>query len=85
MSEMVTNETLAAILERVEARLDALLVRVERLDNDVRGNYVLRAELARYVSIERYIWVERVVIGLVALILVGALGLFGNAILASLR
>ncbi len=96
MPPMVTNETLAAILQRVEASLtadvrrveqslDALHGKVERLDDDVRSNYVQRPELKNYVTVERYIWVERVVIGLVSIILVGALTLVGNAILTSLK
>jgi hypothetical protein len=81
---MVTNETLAAILQRVEDSVADLHRKVERLDNDVRANYVTRVELDRYVRLERYIWVERINIAMVGLILMAALGLVGNAILSSL-
>jgi hypothetical protein len=48
MPDMVTNETLAAILQRVEDSVADLHRKVERLDNDVRANYVTRIELDRY-------------------------------------
>lgn len=69
---MVTNEVLAAILTRVEGKLD-------RLDTDVRSNFVRREDLVRYVTLDRYVWIERIVIAVASMAGLAILG----AILAS--
>jgi hypothetical protein len=68
MPNIVTLEAVGAILQRVEIDLKELKtdvkeidVKVDRLDGDVRAGYVQRVELARFVTLERYIWIERIV------------------------
>lgn len=79
LARMVTIETLAAILTRVESKLDKLDDDVSKLDADVRINFVRRDELNRYVTLDRYVWIERIVIGMASLAGLAV----GGAILAS--
>jgi hypothetical protein len=76
----VTLEVVAAILTRVEADLKGVKEQLDRLDIAVRGDYVQRAELSRFVTLERYIWTERIVMAGAALALVAFFTMVGSII-----
>jgi hypothetical protein len=82
----MTHDGLAALLERIEIglnkRMDKVEEKLDRLDLDVKSDFVRRREIDLYVRMERYIWVERIVMGVAGLILVAALSAMGSVLWA---
>jgi hypothetical protein len=82
----MTHDGLAALLQRIEEglnkRMDKFEEKLDRLDIDVKSDFIRRREIDLYVRMERYIWVERIVMGVAGLILVAALSAMGSVLWA---
>jgi hypothetical protein len=85
----VLAERILGLREVIEGQghlLSAMSNKLNAMDMDLRQNFVPRMEyykgMETKVSLDRYVWVERIVIGLVGIILAGVVGAIVSSVLS---